>query len=50
MIRLEDRQTIVAHIDSARQAGARLAKACEIVGIDARTCQRWKAGVGLQRR
>jgi putative transposase len=48
MIRLEDRRTIVAHIDSARQAGARLAKACEIVGIDARTCQRWKAGAGLQ--
>ena len=35
MIRLEDRQTIVAHIDDAHQAGARLAKACEIVGIDA---------------
>jgi len=48
MIRLEDRRTLVAHIDSARQAGARLAKACEIVGIDARTCQRWKAGAGLQ--
>lgn len=49
MIRLEDRQTLVAHVDAARGAGARLAPACKLAGIDARTFQRWKAGAGLQR-
>ena len=49
MIRLEDRQTLVTDIDTAREAGARLALACDIAGIDQRTFQRWKAGEGLQR-
>ena len=49
MIRLEDRQTLVAHIDVARAAGARLNLACDLAGIDERTFQRWKAGEGLQR-
>lgn len=49
MIRLEDRRTLVVHVDSAHQAGARLAaKAYEIVDIDARTCQHWKMGACLQ--
>ncbi len=48
MIRLEDRQTLVALVEDARSNGARLAPACEIVGLDARTLQRWKAGDGLQ--
>jgi len=49
MIRLEDRQTLVTDIDTAREAGARLALACDIAGIDERTFQRWKAGEGLLR-
>jgi putative transposase len=49
MIRLEDRQTLVSDIDTAREAGARLALACDIAGIDERTFQRWKAGEGLLR-
>lgn len=48
MIRLEDRQTLVALVEGARCAGARLAPVCEVVGLDARTLQRWKAGDGLQ--
>lgn len=48
MIRLEDRRTLVAHIDEARHGGARLEAACEAAGIDARTFQRWKAGPGLE--
>jgi len=48
MIRLEDRQTLVALVEDARNAGARLAPTCEIAGIDARTLQRWKAGDGLR--
>ena len=34
-------------IEIARDAGARLEKACEVAGIDARTLQRWKAQEGL---
>ena len=49
MIRLEDRRRIVEHIESARRAGARLKPACELAGIDARTCQRWKSAEGLSR-
>ena len=47
MIGLEDRQAMARDIDVAHQAGARLQLACEIVGIDARTLQRWKADEGL---
>jgi len=47
MIGLEDRRKLAQSIEAARQAGARLHKACEIVGIDARTLQRWRAGDGL---
>ena len=49
MIGLEDRQTMARDIDEAHQAGARLQLACDIVGIDARTLQRWKAAEGLVR-
>jgi len=48
MISLEDRQQIAVAIEQARSEGARLEAACEVVGIDARTLQRWKAGDGLQ--
>ena len=47
MIGLEDRQALSREIEAAHVAGARLGPACEVVGIDARTLQRWKAGQGL---
>jgi hypothetical protein len=46
MLRLEDRQPIAQGIEQAQGAGARLKAACELVGIDVRTSQRWKAGDG----
>jgi putative transposase len=48
MTRLEDRQTLIRDIAHARTEGARLASACALVGIDARTLQRWKASDGLR--
>jgi hypothetical protein len=47
MIGLEDRQTMVRHIESAHAGGARLRLACEVAGITVRTLQRWKAHDGL---
>ena len=47
MTRLEDRQSLVRDIEQACGAGARLARACAVAGIDARTAQRWKTGDGL---
>lgn len=47
MIGLEDRQALSRDIDEAHAAGARLATACEIAGIELRTLQRWKAQAGL---
>ena len=49
MIGLEDRRKIAQAIQEARQNGARLRKACEIVGIDARTLQRWSGKDGQVR-
>ena len=49
MIGLEDRRSLAQDIHIAHEAGARLHLACEVAGIDLRTLQRWKAGVGLQR-
>lgn len=48
MIGLEDRQEISRGIDTARGAGARLSQACQVVGITARTLQRWQSCDGLQ--
>lgn len=48
MIGLEDRQEIARDIEAACDAGARLKPACELMGISARTLQRWKAGQGLE--
>lgn len=48
MIGLEDRQTLAQDIETAGKAGARLHLACETVGIDLRTLQRWKAHKGLE--
>ena len=42
MTRLEDRQTLLGTIRDAQDAGARLAPACAVAGIDARTVQRWQ--------
>jgi putative transposase len=47
MTRLEDRQTLADTIAEACAAGARLAPACSLAGIDVRTFQRWRAGDGL---
>jgi putative transposase len=47
MIGLEDRRRRARDIHTAHAAGARLRLACEIVGIDLRTLQRWKACAGL---
>ncbi len=43
-----DRQQAVELIDEARQAGARLEPACQELGIDARTDQRWTRGDGIK--
>jgi putative transposase len=42
MTRLEDRMTLIAHINEARAGGARLGQACALAGIDPRTIQRWR--------
>jgi len=47
MIALEDRKALAQHIHTAHAAGARLRLACEIVGIDIRTLQRWSLNEGL---
>jgi hypothetical protein len=47
MTGLEDRQVAARNILMAHSDGARLHLACEIVGIDVRTLQGWKAGEGL---
>ena len=47
MIGLEDRQTMVQHINTAHTAGARLRPACELAGISVRTFERWQANDGL---
>jgi hypothetical protein len=47
MTRLEDRQILVRDIEKACAEGARLAPACALAGINARTLRRWKAGDGL---
>lgn len=42
MSALEDRQRLIRDIEAARVAGARLAPACAVAGIDPRTFQRWQ--------
>jgi putative transposase len=49
MTRLEDRQILLHALEEARAAGARLAPACALAGIDPRTAQRWQTGDGLAR-
>jgi hypothetical protein len=48
MIPVEDRRAIVGNLDEARAAGARLAPACGLIGVDPRTIQRWRRENGLE--
>jgi putative transposase len=48
MICVEERRAMALGVEEAQVAGARLARACEIVGIDVRTLQRWKSAAGLE--
>lgn len=41
MIALQQRQTLLALIRQACDAGARLAMACRQIGLSARSVQRW---------
>src|SRR5215210_2072377 len=43
MISTPDRQAAIALIDQAKAAGARRAQACAELGLDERTCRRWRA-------
>ncbi|MCB1140464.1 MAG: IS3 family transposase, partial [Leptospiraceae bacterium] len=46
-----ERQVTLQHLDEAVAAGARLERACDLLGIDPRTVQRWRAqDVGDDRR
>jgi len=46
MISTPDRQNAIALIEQAKAAGARRALACAELGIDQRTCRRWRARDG----
>jgi putative transposase len=46
MTRLEERRTLMGEIAEACAAGARLAPACSLAGIDVRTFQRWQVEDG----
>ena len=46
MTRLEDREILATEINEACAAGARLASACSLAGIDVRSFQRWRAEDG----
>src|SRR5690606_16238042 len=43
MTSLAQRQNIMLLIDQAVGAGARQARACEVIGLSSRTLQRWQA-------
>jgi putative transposase len=49
MICVEDRRKMAQEVEAARRAGARLKPACKLVGIEARTLQRWNANSSLER-
>ena len=48
MIGLSEREQIVKRIEDARAQGARLSKACQLLGISPRTLQRWRESDQLQ--
>lgn len=43
-----DRENIIDLINRARDSGARQSKACEVIGISAKTCQRWSRPNNMQ--
>ena len=45
MIKSNDRQKIIDLVEEAVNSGARRAQACELLGICARTLQRWQRGL-----
>jgi len=49
MICVEDRRKLTLDIEHACTAGARLDRACEVIGIDPRTLQRWRTEDGAVR-
>ena len=44
----QERETVATLIAEATAAGARLERACEVLGLAARTVQRWRSGDGVQ--
>lgn len=50
MTALEDRRAIIAGIDQAHAAGARLVPACDVAGISTRTLMRWRDETGEVQR
>ncbi len=42
MISTEDKKMILSLVEGACKSGARQSKACQILGISARTLQRWQ--------
>ena len=44
MISLQQRQNLIELLEDALTAGARQAPACKVLGVSARTVQRWQAG------
>jgi putative transposase len=48
MISLAERQLVVECLDEACAAGARQAKACKVLGLSARTVQRWREAGPVQ--
>lgn len=47
MTTLDERKTLIGLISEATMAGARQARACDMVGLSARTVQRWQGGEPL---
>jgi len=50
LIPAREKERVIALIDEACQAGARLRKACEVLGLSARTVQRWRKPDALEDR
>ena len=48
MICLPERQRVVQLLDEAMLAGARQKPACAVLGLSARTLQRWTEGGGVR--
>ena len=44
----KEREVIIELISEAQTAGARQSKACEVIGISAKTLQRWRQPYNVQ--